>query len=102
MAATRVKLRVSPGASRTGVCGRHGDGWKLRVSAPPEDGRANDAIVRLLADTLKLCRRDVAIVAGHAARDKVAAVTGIDSDETDRRLASAAAPENSPRRKDHQ
>lgn len=90
MAATRVKLRVSPDASRTAVVGRHGD------------GRANDAIVRLLADTLKLSRRDVAIVAGHTARNKVAAVTGIDSDETISDPPQRRRWKTSLRRKDHQ
>jgi len=76
-AATRVRLRVSPGARRPGVAGRHGDSWKIRVSEPPEDGRANDAVVRLLAKTLRLADRDVRVVAGHASRDKVVALEGI-------------------------
>jgi uncharacterized protein len=61
------------------------------VAAPPEDGRANDAVVRLLASTLGLARRDVEIVAGHSTRDKVVTLAGIGADELDRRLASAAA-----------
>lgn len=91
MPTTRLQLRVSPGASSASVVGRHGAAWKLRVAAAPERGRANDAVVHLLADALGIAPRDVAIVAGHTARDKVATVAGIDSDETERRLASAAA-----------
>jgi uncharacterized protein (TIGR00251 family) len=87
----RLQLRVSPGAARAGIVGRHGDAWKVRVSAPPEDGRANDAVIRLLADTLALPRRDIDIVAGHTARDKVVSLTGIEPDEAERRLESAAA-----------
>ena len=45
---TRLRLKVSPGAARTELAGRHGDAWKVRVSAAPERGRANDAVVRLL------------------------------------------------------
>jgi hypothetical protein len=88
-ATTRLQLRVTPGATRAQVVGRHGTAWKVRVTAAPEAGRANDAVVRLLAETLRLPRRDVEIVSGHTARDKVAAVRGIDADETERRLAVA-------------
>ena len=90
-ASTRLQLRVSPGASRAGVVGRHGAAWKVRVAAPPENGRANDAVVRLLAETLELPRRDVAIVSGHGARDKVVSVAGISTEEAERRLESATA-----------
>ena len=63
----------------------------MRVSAPPEGGRANDAVVRLLADTLALPQRDVAIVSGHGARDKVVSLAGIAPDEAERRLESATS-----------
>ena len=49
---TRLRLRVSPGAGRDEVVGRYGDGWKVRVGAPPERGRANDAVLRLIAKRL--------------------------------------------------
>lgn len=86
---TKLTLRVSPGATQAGVVGRHGTAWKVRVAAPPEGWRANDAVVRLLADALRLPARDVEIVAGHAAREKVVALAGIGRDEAERRLASA-------------
>jgi uncharacterized protein (TIGR00251 family) len=89
-ASTRLRLRVSPGAARTQVVGRHGDAWKVRVATAPEDGKANEAVVRLLAETLGLERRDVVLVTGHGARDKLVALTGIGVDEAERRLASAA------------
>jgi uncharacterized protein len=85
----KLTLRVSPGARRSRVVGRQGTAWKIRVAAPPEDGRANDALVRLLAETLDLPRRDVEIVSGHGARDKIVALAGIGPDEIERRLASA-------------
>lgn len=86
----RLTVRVSPGAARAAVVGRHGDGWKLRVTAAPEDGKANDAVVRLLADTLSLRARDVEIVSGRASRDKTVALTGIRPEEIERRLADAS------------
>jgi len=70
--------------------GRHGSAWKVRVAAPPEDGRANAAVIRLLADAVGVPTRDVAILAGHASRDKTVELSGIDELETERRLALAS------------
>jgi DnaK suppressor protein len=86
----RLQLRVSPGASRSAVVGRHGSAWKVRVAAAPEAGRANDALVRLLADTLAVPARDVQIVSGHASRDKIVALEGVGTDEIEQRLALAS------------
>ena len=66
----------------------------MRVTAAPEGGRANDAVVRLLADALNLSHRDVDIVSGHAARDKVVSVAGIDADELERRLSVAVGKDD--------
>ena len=90
---TRLRLRVAPGATRAGVVGRHGDAWKVRVAAPPEGGRANDAVVRLLAETLSLPRESVTLVSGHGARDKIVELAGLEPHEIERRLASAAGKE---------
>ena len=86
---TRLRLRVSPGAARTEVAGRHGDGWKVRVGAAPERGRANDAVVALLADSLGVPRTAVSVVSGQASRDKVVEVRGLGPAEAERRLAAA-------------
>jgi uncharacterized protein YggU (UPF0235/DUF167 family) len=90
---TRVRLRVAPGAARAGVVGRHGDAWKLRVTAAAEGGRANDAVVRLLADTLALPRNAVTLVSGHSTRDKIVELAGIEPGDIERRLSSAAGKE---------
>jgi uncharacterized protein len=66
------------------------------VVEPPEDGRANQAVVRLLADVLGLRRRDVSIVAGHGSRDKVVAVDGLTAGELEERLASAVPAGSAP------
>ena len=86
---SRLQLRVSPGAASPGIVGRYGAAWKVRVTQPPEDGKANGAVVRLLADTLALRARDVEIVSGQASRDKTVALAGIDQDEAERRLTAA-------------
>jgi uncharacterized protein (TIGR00251 family) len=90
---TRLRLRVSPGARNARVVGRHGQAWKVRVAAPPEGGRANEAVVRLLAETLSLPRGAVTLVSGHGARDKVVRLDGLDQTQIERRLQSAAGKE---------
>ncbi|MGZ8715706.1 MAG: DUF167 domain-containing protein, partial [Gaiellaceae bacterium] len=75
-ASTRVRLRVSPGAGRAQIVGRHGDAWKVRVTAAPEQGRANEAVLRLLAEVLAVPRNTLALVSGYGARDKIVELTG--------------------------
>jgi uncharacterized protein (TIGR00251 family) len=87
---TRVRFRVSPGARRSELVGRHGDGWKVRVAAPPEGGKANDAVLDLLAERLELPRRSLSIVSGHTAREKIVLMEGIDRAEGERRLERAS------------
>ena len=86
----RFQLRVSPGSGASAIVGRHGDGWKRRVTAPPEGGRANDAVLRLLADVLALPRSSVSLVSGHGGREKIVELAGLDRAETERRLELAS------------
>jgi uncharacterized protein (TIGR00251 family) len=86
----RLGLRVAPGASKTRIVGRHGSGWKVAVAAAPERGRANTAVIELLADTLGLKRGAVSVVSGHTGREKIVELSGLEPDEIDRRLAFAS------------
>jgi hypothetical protein len=90
MKPARLRLRVSPGSARSEVVGRHGDGWKVRVSAPPEDGRANAAVVRLLADAVSVSRDAVSVVSGLGSRDKIVELAGIELSRVERRLTAAS------------
>jgi uncharacterized protein YggU (UPF0235/DUF167 family) len=72
------------------VVGRYGDAWKVRVTALPERGRANDAVVGVIAQTLGVDRRNVRLVGGASGRDKVVELTGLTLDEAERRLAAVA------------
>jgi uncharacterized protein (TIGR00251 family) len=83
---TRLRLRVSPGAARSELAGRHGAAWKVRVSAAPERGRANEAVIRLLAERLRVPRASVTVVSGQASRDKVVELRGLARTEAERRL----------------
>jgi len=71
------------------VVGRYGSGWKLRVAAAPEGGRANASVVDLLASSLEVGRPDVRIVSGAGSRDKVVEISGITLEEAERRLELA-------------
>jgi uncharacterized protein (TIGR00251 family) len=90
---TRLRLRVAPGAARAAVVGRHGDAWKVRVAAAPERGRANEAVLALLADTLAVPRASVTLVSGAGSRNKIVELTGLTPDEIERRLATAGREE---------
>ncbi len=87
---TRLRIRVSPGARRTELVGRQGEAWKVRVAAPPERGRANDAVLKLLAERLRVPPAELSLVAGRSGRDKVVELHGLAADEADRRLGGSA------------
>lgn len=86
-----------PGAKRDSLVGRYGEGWKVRVAAPPERGAANDAVLALLARTLGVPARAVTLVSGHATRDKIVELAGIDAQELEGRLTSAELGKEPPR-----
>ena len=68
---TRLRLRVKAGARKTGILGVHGGALKLTVSSAPEKGKANRAVLELLAEALELAPSALEIVAGGASQDKV-------------------------------
>jgi hypothetical protein len=72
----RFDVRVRPRASRSEIVGEYGDALKVRVSAPPVNGAANEALVDLLAKELGVARRDVRIVTGASSRTKTVEVAG--------------------------
>jgi uncharacterized protein (TIGR00251 family) len=74
------RIRVVPRASRSEAAGIQGDALKLRVTAAPTEGKANDECIRLLAEILGVKRTQVTIIAGHAARTKTVAVEGLKAD----------------------
>jgi uncharacterized protein (TIGR00251 family) len=72
-----VSVRAQPGARKTGVLGEQAGALKLAVTAPPEDGRANAALVELLRDRLELKRSQVELHSGAAGRNKKVLVRGV-------------------------
>ena len=86
---TRLSLRVSPGAKKSAVVGRYGERWKIRVAAPAESGRANEALIELLGKALGVARSQVRVVTGVSARDKIVEVIGIEAEESERLLSAS-------------
>ena len=75
-----LAIRVQPRAKRTEVAGERGGAVLIRVTAPPVDGKANEAVCRLIADRAGVARSAVRIVRGEAARDKLVRVDGLSAD----------------------
>ncbi len=89
---TRITVRVQPGARRAGLVGRLADGtWKLAVTAPPVEGRANEAVLEWLGEHLGVKRRALTIVRGETSRAKQVDVQDLDEVEVERRLRAALA-----------
>lgn len=86
----KLAVRVRPRARRTGLMGFRADGrLVVAVAAPAEDGRANEAVVALLGDSLGVRARDISIVRGLRSREKLIEVKGLDEPELRRRLERA-------------
>ena len=71
------EIRVVPRASRSEAAGIQGDALKLRIAAPPVEGKANEECIRLLARLFGVKRAQVEILAGRTARTKTVAIAGI-------------------------
>ena len=69
--AVTLILHVQPGAKRTEVAGRHGDALKIRLAAPPVDGKANAELLRFLSDAFDVPLRNVTLVRGESSRQKI-------------------------------
>lgn len=76
-----LAVRAQPGARKNAVLGEHSGSLKVAVRAPPEDGRANEAILELLRDTFGWKRSQLELVSGHTNRNKVVLVRGVTADE---------------------
>jgi uncharacterized protein (TIGR00251 family) len=83
-----LTVHVQPGARRAGIVGTHGDALKVRVAAPPVDGKANAAVVELLTEVLDA---PVQLVAGASSRRKRLRITGLDQAAVQRCLDAAVA-----------
>ena len=71
-----LTLHIQPGAKKTECAGLHGDALKIRLAAPPVDGKANEALVKFIAERLGLAKSAVLLKSGQASRRKVLEVAG--------------------------
>jgi uncharacterized protein YggU (UPF0235/DUF167 family) len=91
----RIQVRVHPGARHTRIVGRGADGtWRLEVRAAPEGGRANAAVVRLVAEALRLPRAAVRVMAGQSSRSKRLEIDELEVADVESRLARAVEGES--------
>jgi uncharacterized protein (TIGR00251 family) len=74
-----LSLHVQPGAKKTEVAGEHGDALKIRLAAPPVDGKANDCLIAFLAELLGVARSRLELVAGASSRAKRVRVAALDT-----------------------
>lgn len=81
-----LSIKVVPGARRDRVVGTYGDAIKLQISAPPEGGKANEAVITLIARILRMKRQRVMILRGHTQSRKVVRVEGVEQLDAERRL----------------
>ena len=83
-----LPVRAQPGARKAGVLGEQNGALKVAVTAPPEDGRANQALAEALREILGLKRSQMELISGHTARDKRFLIRGVPKAELERRVAA--------------
>ena len=81
-----LDLHVQPGAKRTDIAGLHGDALKIRLAAPPVDGRANECLIDYIAKRLGVARVSVELISGATSRRKRLRISGVTIDKAERLL----------------
>jgi uncharacterized protein len=81
-----LPIRAQPGAKKTGVLGEQAGALKVAVTAPPQDGRANHALLEALRELLGLRRSQVELLGGETSRDKRFLIRGISRAELEARI----------------
>lgn len=96
-----IAVHAQPGAGRSEIVGRFGEALKVKVAAPPEQGRANDSIAGLLAEELGVAASAVSVLSGAKSREKRFRVAGVDAETAAERLEPAvvAGGRKGPKRK---
>jgi uncharacterized protein (TIGR00251 family) len=82
----QLTVQAVPRAAKNEILGVHGGALKIRLTAPPVDGKANDALIRFLADALEVPRANIEIRVGQTGRKKVVRVSGLTAEEIEAKL----------------
>ncbi|HEX2488878.1 MAG TPA: DUF167 domain-containing protein [Blastocatellia bacterium] len=85
-------VRVQPRASKSGVVGELDGALKIRLTAPPVNGEANEELIRLLAKLFDAPRQRIAIISGQSSKNKIVRVSGVPVEEFEKILANALSP----------
>lgn len=72
-----LSVYVQPGASKSEIVGPHGDSLKIRIKAPPVEGKANEALQEFLSQQLKISKRSIQVIKGELQRNKVVRIEGV-------------------------
>jgi uncharacterized protein (TIGR00251 family) len=86
--AVAFSVRVVPRASRNTIAGIHDGAVRIRLTAPPVEGVANEALIGFLSSVLRVPKQDIELVSGQTARNKVVSVSGLSAEEVEARLRS--------------
>ncbi len=86
-----ITVKVVPGSKKTRVVGRYGDAIKVQVSAPPEGGKANEAVIAVLAGALGIHPNQISITRGHTQPRKTVQVDGLEQAAIEQRLLGGTA-----------
>lgn len=81
-----IKIKLLPRSSKNEIVGKEGDVYKVKVTAPPVDGKANSALIALLAERLNRPKGDIQIIGGKSSREKRIRVHGLPGEEVDKLL----------------
>jgi len=90
-AGATFQVKVHPRAKKNAIAGEVGDALKLALTAPPIEGRANEAVIAFFAELLNVPRSSVTIAAGQSSRNKVIRVAGVSSAQVEKQLRNAMA-----------
>ncbi|HWF04750.1 MAG TPA: DUF167 domain-containing protein [Candidatus Angelobacter sp.] len=85
-------VKVHPRARKNAITGLVGDALKLALTAPPVEGKANQAVIEFFADLFEIPRSSVTIASGETSRNKVVRISGINRTMVEERLSEAVAP----------